>query len=55
MGLRWEQVDFQNKVVNLEAADTKTQEKREVPLTEELDRPPETDTEDPWKPLRLHP
>ncbi len=36
LGLRWEQVDFQNKVVNLEAADTKTQEKREVPLTEGL-------------------
>ena len=36
LGLRWEQVDLQNKVINLEAADTKTQEKREVPLTEEL-------------------
>ncbi len=36
LGLRWEQVDFQNKVVTLEAADTKTQEKREVPLTEAL-------------------
>ncbi|HUO58663.1 MAG TPA: tyrosine-type recombinase/integrase [bacterium] len=36
LGLRWEQVDFQNKVINLEAADTKTQEKREVPLTEAL-------------------
>jgi integrase len=36
LGLRWDQVDFQNKVVNLEAADTKTQEKREVPLTEAL-------------------
>ena len=36
LGLRWDQVDFQNKVVNLEAADTKTQEKREVPLTEGL-------------------
>jgi integrase len=34
--LRWEQVDFKNRVINLEAADTKTQEKREVPLTEEL-------------------
>ena len=48
LGLRWEQVDFQNKVVNLEAADTKTQEKREVPLTEALIEPPETDTQDPW-------
>jgi len=36
LGLRWEQVDIQNKVINLEAADTKTQEKREVPLTEAL-------------------
>jgi integrase len=34
--LRWEQVDFKNRVINLEATDTKTQEKREVPLTEEL-------------------
>ncbi len=34
--LRWEQVDFKNRVIYLEAADTKTQEKREVPLTEEL-------------------
>ncbi len=36
LGLRWEQVDFQNKVINLEAADTKTEEKREVPLTDTL-------------------
>ena len=36
LGLRWDQVDLQNKVINLEAADTKTQEKREVPLTEAL-------------------
>jgi integrase len=36
LGLRWEQVDFQNKVINLQAADTKTQEKREVPLTKAL-------------------
>ena len=36
LGLRWDQVDFKNKVVTLEAADTKTQEKREIPLTEEL-------------------
>jgi integrase len=36
LGLRWDQVDLQNKVVNLEAADTKTKEKREVPLTEGL-------------------
>jgi integrase len=36
LGLRWDQVDLKNKVIILEAADTKTQEKREVPLTEEL-------------------
>lgn len=36
LGLRWDQVDLKNKVVTLEASDTKTQEKREVPLTEEL-------------------
>jgi len=36
LGLRWDQVDFKNGVILLEAADTKTQEKREVPLTEEL-------------------
>lgn len=34
--LRWDQVDFQNKVIVLEASDTKTQEKREVPLNEGL-------------------
>ena len=32
-GLRWDQVDFAGKVINLEASDTKTQEKREVPLS----------------------
>ncbi len=32
-GLRWDQVDLQNKIITLEAADTKTQEKREVPLS----------------------
>ncbi len=36
IGLRWDQVDFQNRVIVLEAADTKTQEKREVPLDEVL-------------------
>jgi len=36
LGLRWEQIDFKNGVILLEAEDTKTQEKREVPLTEEL-------------------
>lgn len=32
LGLRWDQVDLQNRFITLEAADTKTQEKREVPL-----------------------
>ena len=36
LGLRWDQVDLKNKVIILEAADTKTQEKREIPLTDEL-------------------
>ena len=36
LGLRWEQIDFKNGIIVLEAEDTKTQEKREVPLTEEL-------------------
>ncbi len=36
LGLRWDQVDLKNKVINLEAEDTKTQEKREVPLNEML-------------------
>lgn len=34
--LRWEQVDFKNGIIVLEAADTKTQEKREIPLSEAL-------------------
>jgi integrase len=33
LGLRWDQVDLQKKIIILEAADTKTQEKREVPLS----------------------
>jgi integrase len=36
MGLKWEQVDFQNGVIVLEAEDTKTQEKREIPIDENL-------------------
>jgi integrase len=36
LGLRWDQVDFKNGVITLEAADTKTQEKREIPLNEKL-------------------
>jgi integrase len=33
-GLRWDQVDLKNRVITLEAADTKTQEKREIPLAD---------------------
>jgi integrase len=36
MGLKWGQVDFQNGVILLEAEDTKTQEKREIPMDENL-------------------
>ncbi len=36
LGLRWDQVDVHQKVINLEATDTKTREKREIPLTEML-------------------
>lgn len=36
LGLRWDQVDFKNRMIVLGAADTKTQEKREVPLDDEL-------------------
>ncbi len=35
-GLTWERVDFQNGIIILEAEDTKTQEKREIPLDEAL-------------------
>jgi integrase len=34
--LQWEQIDFQNAVIVLAATDTKTQERREVPLDVEL-------------------
>ena len=33
LGLRWDQLDFKNGVIILEAEDTKTQEKREIPLS----------------------
>jgi integrase len=36
LGLRWDQLDLKNKVIVLEAADTKTQEKREIPLSQKL-------------------
>jgi integrase len=36
LGLRWNQLDFKNKLIVLEADDTKTQEKREIPLEEGL-------------------
>ncbi len=35
-GLRWNQIDFKNRVISLTAADTKTKEKREIPLSETL-------------------
>lgn len=35
-GLTWEKVDFQNGIITLEAEDTKTQEKREIPMDETL-------------------
>ncbi len=38
LGLRWDQIDFKNKVIVLEAADTKTQEKREIPLSSRLNQ-----------------
>ena len=36
LGLKWEQVDFKNKIIVLEALETKTQERREIPLSEAL-------------------
>jgi integrase len=36
--LKWDQIDFQEKVITLEADDTKTQEKREIPLDDVLVR-----------------
>jgi integrase len=36
LNLKWNQVDFKNKVILLEASSTKTQEKREIPLDEGL-------------------
>ena len=36
LGLRWQQVDFQNGIITLEAEDTKTSEKREIPMDENL-------------------
>jgi integrase len=36
LNLKWKQVDFQNKVILLEASSTKTQEKREIPLDDGL-------------------
>lgn len=36
LGLKWTQVDFKNKVLVLEALETKTLEKREIPLNESL-------------------
>ena len=36
LGMKWDQVDFQKGVIFLEAEDTKTQEKREIPIDEKL-------------------
>jgi len=36
LNLRWDQVDFKHRIIILEAAATKTQEKREVPLDAKL-------------------
>jgi integrase len=36
LGLRWDQLDFKNRVIVLEAEDTKTQNRREIPLDEAL-------------------
>ena len=36
LGLRWDQLDFKNKVIVLEADDTKTKNRREIPLDEGL-------------------
>ncbi len=36
LGLKWEQINFREGVIILDAADTKTQEKREIPLDEKL-------------------
>lgn len=35
-GLTWDRVDFKNKMIVLEAADTKTGEARKIPITDEI-------------------
>ena len=35
-GLTWEQVDFKNRMIVLEAEDTKTGEERKIPITDEI-------------------
>jgi integrase len=35
-GLTWDQVDFKNKMIVLEAGDTKTRETRKIPITDEI-------------------
>ncbi|SRR5665213_779379 len=35
-GLKWEQIDFQNGIITLVAEETKTHEKREIPIDERL-------------------
>ncbi len=36
LGLKWEQVDFKNGIITLVAEETKTHEKREIPIDERL-------------------
>lgn len=36
LGLKWEQIDFHNGIITLVAEETKTQEKREIPIDERL-------------------
>jgi integrase len=36
LGLTWDQVDFKNRIIVLEAENTKTQEKREIPMGDTL-------------------
>lgn len=36
LGLRWDQIDFKNRVIVLEADDTKTKNRREIPLDDTL-------------------
>ncbi len=54
LGLRWDQIDFQEKVISLEASDTKTQEGREIPLGRCPRRGDPKGSQDAELPLCLH-